>query len=704
MKYVFTILIFLISISPTHITAQTSRDYGLMVNVLSNYDPPKVTLKWQQVEFVEKYVIKKKNQLDQFRIIAEITSLDTVYEDTDVERGQVYEYMVEARCSAMQSYQGNNYPHEYGSTGYAMASVAMPEVTSYGKVILCIDSTIAEPLAMEIDRLVDDLLKDGWGVIKLLVPRREEFDGEAVKQVKQIIMDEYHKDVENINTVFLLGRVPVPYSGLIAPDGHTRPPIHTGAWPADAYYGCTNDNYWTDEIIQSDTAAREANNNIIGDGKFDQSEIDNVKLAVGRVDMYNMPAFEKSEIELLRQYLDKDHAYRIGELEYQMRGLVDEASSFTPQNRGHSEAFASAGWRNIGTLLGIENVYELDWFTTLENDSYMWAYGTGPGGYTSAKQIGNTSDFATKGTKSVFTMLFGSYFGDWDHSNSFLRAPLASEPSALTCSWVARPHWYFHHMGIGYPIGYSTVLSQNNQNEYTFKYFYVFLGQSYPGGAVNPSGNRMIHVALMGDPTLRMNMTNIIPPKNLSAMQTGKYEVTLTWVAPPTDDIKHFNVYRSFNEFGPFEKINDEPVLSSEFIDEDIQHDGSVYYMVRTVKMFHSYSGMYYNQSRGDIAEIIASDIDEYSGDFYLKANPNPATSFLNINLSLHRGSQSKLSVFDINGNEIAILADGWLEPGSHQQSWDLKNKNGDNLPTGIYMIKFQAGNKILIEKISIIK
>jgi len=50
-----------------------------------------------------------------------------------------------------------------------------------------------------------------------------------------------------------------------------------------------------------------------GDGKFDQDTIPGpVQLAVGRVDLSRMPAFEADETTLLRQYLNRNHAWRHG--------------------------------------------------------------------------------------------------------------------------------------------------------------------------------------------------------------------------------------------------------------------------------------------------------------------------------------------------------------------------------------------------------
>src|SRR5438093_1179958 len=137
-------------------------------------------------------------------------------------------------------------------------------------------------------------------------------DTQTIPTVKALIAADYNADPANVRALFLFGHVPVPYSGNIIPDGHY--PDHQGAWPADAYYGDI-DGHWTDLKVSSVIASDARNRNVPGDGKFDQSEIPSpVELEVGRVDLAKLPgrtslagpATFPSELELLRQYLNKD--------------------------------------------------------------------------------------------------------------------------------------------------------------------------------------------------------------------------------------------------------------------------------------------------------------------------------------------------------------------------------------------------------------
>jgi len=100
-------------------------------------------------------------------------------------------------------------------------------------------------------------------------------------------------------------------------------PSHLGAWPADLYYGDVN-GIWTDNSVNKTDSDDPRNDNIPGDGKFDQSNIPSpVELEVGRVDMFDLPAFNpRSEKDLLRQYLIKDHNFRHKLVTTVRRGLV----------------------------------------------------------------------------------------------------------------------------------------------------------------------------------------------------------------------------------------------------------------------------------------------------------------------------------------------------------------------------------------------
>ena len=146
----------------------------------------------------------------------------------------------------------------------------------------------------------------------MVVNRRDK-----VLDIKNSIID-LKNQYPDLEAVFLLGHVPVPYSGNVM-SAHTD---HRGAYPADLYYG-ELDGEWTDQTVYNKSAIRMANFNSPGDGKFDQTYLpSDVDLQVGRVDLNNLPVFHEGEIELTRRYLKKNHDYRNGKIQIARRGLV----------------------------------------------------------------------------------------------------------------------------------------------------------------------------------------------------------------------------------------------------------------------------------------------------------------------------------------------------------------------------------------------
>jgi len=413
-----------------------------------------------------------------------------------------------------------------------------------------------------------------------------------VTEVKGHILDAYYADSGNTKAVFLFGHVPVPYSGNINPDGH---PDHKGAWPADVYYAEMNGN-WTDATVNTTNATDPRNHNTPGDGKYDQSVLpSDVELQIGRVDFANMPAFTSPEEELLKNYLNKDHTYRQKEFTAIHRGVIDDNFGYFS-----GEAFAASGWKNMGPLVGPGNVIAADYFTTMTGNSYLWSYGCGGGWYQGASGVGSTADFANSDLQGVFTLLFGSYFGDWDTPDNFLRAALA-QGRMLTNAWSGRPHWQFHHMALGENIGYDVRISQNNSNLYFANY-----------------GSRFIHIALMGDPTLR---NDVVAPVSDVVATTDGNNCNITWNASP-ESVLGYNIYMKNDTMTDYIRLNQNPVSGTSFTDNCLLYPGVYTYMVRALILQSSPGGTYYNLSQG-ISDTAwnNNDLKVHAGTDYSIAN-----------------------------------------------------------------------------------
>jgi hypothetical protein len=580
-------------------------EYAVQVSATVDSASPRITLSWPQdgVNQVSSYTVYRKALADtSWGSGVSLPGSATSYVDNNVAVGTAYEYQIVKVTAAYNGY------------GYIYAGINAPLVESRGKLVLVVDDTVASPLATELGTLTKDLIGDGWTVIRRDISRTAN-----PPTVKAVIKAEYDADPANVKAVFLFGHVPVPYSGNIVPDGHY--PDHQGAWPADVYYADMNGS-WTDTSVYNTGAYDARNRNIPGDGKFDQSELPSpVELQVGRVDLANMPgrlvwggpATFPSELELLRNYLRKDHNFRHKVIDAPRRAIVWDGFG----TRG-GESFAASAYRNFAPFFGANNITTLQnagtWIDTLRGNHYLWAYACGAGSFATVGGMGTsgqyndgtTTDLVGADTKAFFTMFMGSWLGDWDSEDNIMRGVLATASEGLTCSWSGRPHWFYHHMGLGMNIGYSAKLTQNNGGNGLYR------------NQINSAAGN-IHVALMGDPTLRMHTVAPVPSLNAVAANG----ITLNWGASP-DNVIGYHVYSAPNLAGPYTRLTSAPVTGASF--NHSAGTASTVYMVRAIKLEAGGSGTYYNASQGAFASVSGGTTINDGSTVTPTPTPNPST------------------------------------------------------------------------------
>src|SRR6187549_1810958 len=252
----------LFSISITN--AQTCQDASVEISAVVQNNPPQIVLNWlPNVDTTTQYVISRKTKVGASwgSPIATLDGTISTYKDSTINANTSYEYRITRQAVGYTAY------------GFINAGIEMEAVHSRGIIILVIDETFKDSLATEIERLQSDLNGDGWKVITINASRTA-----SVTTVKAAIVEAYNVDKPNTKAVFLLGHVPVPYSGNINPDGH---PDHLGAWPADVYYADMNGT-WTDNSVNTEAATDPRNHNLSQDGKFDQSLLpSDVELQIG---------------------------------------------------------------------------------------------------------------------------------------------------------------------------------------------------------------------------------------------------------------------------------------------------------------------------------------------------------------------------------------------------------------------------------------
>lgn len=77
------------------------------------------------------------------------------------------------------------------------------------------------------------------------------------------------------------------------------------------------------------------------------------------------------------------------------------------------------------------------------------------------------------------------------------------------------------------------------------------------------------------------------------------------------------------------------------------------------------------------------------SHDFKLSISPNPAKNFINIAYELEQARRLKLSVYDMQGQQIQVLQDSLQPVGPHQVTWNIPN----DLPPAYYQCILESGS-----------
>jgi len=544
-----------------------AHDYSVEITAAVSESPARITLSWVGDTNATSYAISRKLRGEGgWNFKANVGGATVTWTDPELADDLAYEYQIVKKTVG-----------GYAGYGYVTAAIRRAVVEDRGRLVLLVEESLTAPLALELLQLQQDLVGDGWRVLRHDVGRTQ-----AVTAIKALIKADYDADPAQTKALFLFGNIPVPHSGDIAPDVH---PDHQGAWPADVYYGEFS-GAWTDATVTR-TNNFTSVPNVPGDGKFDQSEPPGpVALQIGRVDLSNLTCFANKnparyEVDLARNYLHKDHQFRHGLMEVKRRGLVYDNG----QRGVEPEPQACAAWRSFPGFFGndqIKLIGPTEFLPLLSNESYLWAYVRSTGSYYNVDWVASSDDWALNSPKVVFTSFLGSYLGEWDKESDFLRAPLGTSGYTLTCIYSGQPQWILHPMALGDPIGYCALLTQNNRTNGV-----------YPP-QVN-AGAGQVHIALMGDPTLRLHPVGAPGRVQGSVDADG---VTLSWGASADTNVIGYFVYKSGSAGGPFARISGGTAVNA-LSYPDGAGTAQDFYMVRALKLERTPSGNYDNLSQG---------------------------------------------------------------------------------------------------------
>jgi hypothetical protein len=80
---------------------------------------------------------------------------------------------------------------------------------------------------------------------------------------------------------------------------------------------------------------------------------------------------------------------------------------------------------------------------------------------------------------------------------------------------------------------------------------------------------------------------------------------------------------------------------------------------------------------------------------------PSPAAGSVHIAFTLPREADTRLSVLDLQGREIAVLVDGALPAGRHEPVWDPAR--GAHAPrAGVYFVRLVSEHRSIVRRLAL--
>ena len=234
-------------------------------------------------------------------------------------------------------------------------------------------------------------------------------------------------------------------------------------------------------------------------------------------------------------------------------------------------------------------------------------------------------------------------------------------------------------MALGENIGYSALLTQNNSVLYQ---------------PIN-YGGQMIHIALMGDLSLRTDY--IKPPVNLTITAPTDSGAFLNWTASPDTTVLGYFVYRADSLYGYYQRISSQ--ISSTSFHDTMGANGLKFYMVRPEKLQTTPSGTYYNLGVGitDTATVTYPTVEvENKANrlaFNINIYPNPTLNYLNINVFSELSGIAELFIVNENG-QILYSSNKQVKQGENKYSLNVTN-----LPSGSYQLVMHSNSKTYSKK-----
>ena len=261
--------------------------------------------------------------------------------------------------------------------------------------------------------------------------------------------------------------------------------------------------------------------------------------------------------------------------------------------------------------------------------------------------------------------------------------------------------------------------------------YQTYIGNDYTGNGSDDPGllalNSSYYYALLvslstegtSDYTITVEGESALPVK-LASFSASNVEqgIILEWATETEVDNLGFIIDRSENgndwatiaSYQTHEELTGQSFSSSRieysYINMDVIDGKTYYYRLSDVNIYgdiNRYSPI--SVQAGDALLSIPEKTDALPQSTIMdNAYPNPFNPSTAITYHLSQGSQVMITIYDMLGRTVVTLLNGYQSTGSYHINWSGTDSNGAKMPSGVYLVHMQAGDRQQVQKIMMVK
>ncbi len=115
---------------------------------------------------------------------------------------------------------------------------------------------------------------------------------------------------------------------------------------------------------------------------------------------------------------------------------------------------------------------------------------------------------------------------------------------------------------------------------------------------------------------------------------------------------------------------------------------------------YNGYIRVYLNLTNSGVNEEHSQSITQHQ----LSINPNPMTNYALIQYTLNKSSLLKVEILSSDGRLVASPINQHQEKGEHQIIWNGNDDSRNNLPNGVYFVRFVTSENEQVKRVTLLK